>query len=130
MDELDEPDARGVTPIMHAITFGQDEVARRLISHGVDVTSRIPIFNDDGEPAGATGGVAPGAPSGTFAALRAPSSGTGARAAAAEGEERFYLGADGQWTRRAPRDATDREAGRTRGAAVQRAQHRPRRKSI
>ena len=48
MDEINEPDAHGMTPIMHALAFGQDEVVRRLIAKGVDVTAKAPVSDGQG----------------------------------------------------------------------------------
>ena len=49
MEELDEPDINGLTPLMHALSFGQDAMARKLILKGVDVKAQIRVVA--GEPA-------------------------------------------------------------------------------
>ena len=40
--ELDEPDANGYTPIMHALTHGQSAIARNLIAKGVACDEMVP----------------------------------------------------------------------------------------
>ena len=40
-EELDEPDLRGNTPVLYALVFGQDHIAAKLISMGVDVTRKV-----------------------------------------------------------------------------------------
>ena len=40
-DRLNDSDEYGMTPLMHALCFGQDEVARKLIERGVDVTCEV-----------------------------------------------------------------------------------------
>ena len=39
--ELDEPDANGYTPLMHALTFGKTNIVRNLIRMGVDCTEQV-----------------------------------------------------------------------------------------
>ena len=47
-NQLDDPDAQGITPLMHALCFGHDHVARKLIECGVDVTFEVPAASGSG----------------------------------------------------------------------------------
>lgn len=46
--ELDEPDANGLTPIMHALMYGQEGVIKQLIAKRVSVTDPVPTFDKEG----------------------------------------------------------------------------------
>ena len=39
--ELDEPDANGYTPLMHALMFGKTQIVRNLIDMGVDCSEPV-----------------------------------------------------------------------------------------
>jgi len=46
--ELDEPDANGTTPVMHALIHGQAAVAQKLITKGVDCDEWVPPSEEVG----------------------------------------------------------------------------------
>ena len=50
LHELDEPDANGYTPIMHALANGQGAVARKLIAKGVACDELAPPREPGGPP--------------------------------------------------------------------------------
>jgi ankyrin repeat protein len=39
--ELDEPDANGYTPLMHALMYGKTQIVRNLIHKGADCTEPV-----------------------------------------------------------------------------------------